>query len=76
MRKYGKWAGNRHGVPEDPERCIWSVYSSDCSRGMIDHQCRNRRGHGPSGLFCGVHAKKVNVNEDGSFSNWNIPDEE
>lgn len=76
MRWYGRWAGNKRGIPENPEKCVWSVYSPEVSRGMIDYQCKRKRGHGPEGLFCKTHAKMVKVKEDGTFSGLHVPDEE
>lgn len=37
-------------VPEDPARCVESVFDN-----FGNHQCRNKRGKGPDGLHCGVH---------------------
>lgn len=67
MRRYGTWAGNPKGTPEDLALCVVSVWPSD-SR-MIAYQCCRRRGHGPGGEYCGLHAKmlaagrKLNVPE-------------
>jgi len=55
-RRYGEWAGNPKGHPENKEYCIASVYGE---RSMIDHQCTRKRGHGPDGLYCRQHAKQV-----------------
>lgn len=52
-RRYGQWAGNEAGIPEDVACCVKSVFS-----GWHSHQCSRRRGHGPDGLYCKQHAKK------------------
>ena len=51
-RRYGQWAGNPRGWPEDVERCVESVFS-----GMRSRQCTRRRGHGPEGLYCRQHGR-------------------
>lgn len=57
-RRYGVWAGNKNGTPEDPARCIvelvkynngWPSYS----------QCRRKRGHGQDGLYCAQHGRSA-----------------
>jgi len=56
--RYGKWAGNPDGHPEDKRRCIKEVF--DCGfKGFIPRQCRRKRGHGPDGLYCKQHAEKI-----------------
>jgi len=55
MRRYGQWAGNEAGWPEDSQRCVESVWPSS---GWQDHQCRRKRGYGPNGLYCKQHAKQ------------------
>lgn len=54
MRRYGSWAGNPKGDREDPERCIVEV-----GDGYLFGQCSFRRGKGPDGLYCGIHARRV-----------------
>lgn len=54
-RIYGDWAGNPKGNPERRGDCIVQV----CWDRMIDHQCTRKRGHGPDGLFCKQHARKI-----------------
>ena len=56
MRLYNKWGGNPKGTPEDIERCIVQVVDS---MGWASHQCYRKRGHGPDGLYCKQHGKKV-----------------
>ena len=52
-RRYGEWAGNPKGYPEDKTRCVEPV----TERGMyIQHQCSRKRGHGPDGELCRQHA--------------------
>ena len=54
-RVYDKWGGNPKGTPEDTTRCIKGV-----SDGRFhSYQCSRRRGHGPDGLYCKQHAKKI-----------------
>ena len=55
MRRYGEWAGNPKGNPEDTARCIESVPDSG---GWIPHQCSRKRGHGPNGEWCKQHGKR------------------
>ena len=57
MRRYRQWAGNEAGITEDVTKCIASV--SDGGRSMLFHQCELRRGKGPGGLYCGIHAKQI-----------------
>lgn len=54
-RIYGQWAGNPKGNKEDADRCIAQV----CGLAAIFSQCRNRRGKGPDGLYCGLHANQI-----------------
>lgn len=49
-RRYGQWAGNPKGLPEDPIRCVEVVWS-----GFQRFQCSRNRGHGPDGLYCKQH---------------------
>jgi len=57
VRWYGQWAGNERGTREDPSRCVEEVWPSDGR--WIAHQCGHKRGKGPGGLYCGVHAKRA-----------------
>jgi len=57
LRRYGKWAGNPSGNREDTSRCIVSVTPNE--RSPIQHQCYNKRGHGPNGLYCKTHDPEV-----------------
>lgn len=56
QRRYGAWSGCPQGRPEDPACCIEEVWPHD---GWIPHQCSRKRGHGPDGLYCKQHAKKI-----------------
>ena len=55
-RRYGNWAGNPKGNPENKTRCIKEVWPS--SRGWVPYQCSRKRGYGKDGLYCKQHAKK------------------
>lgn len=55
QRRYGVWAGNPQGTPEDPNRCIEKVYPKQLWE--VSHQCQRKRGHGPNGEYCKQHAK-------------------
>ena len=55
-RRFGEWAGNPNGTPEDITRCIEEVWPQ--SHGWIPYQCHRKRGYGPGGLYCKQHAKK------------------
>lgn len=57
VRWYGQWAGNEKGTREYPDCCIEEVWSSGAT--FVPHQCRNKRGKGPDGLYCGTHAKRA-----------------
>lgn len=54
LRIYGRWGGNKKGVPEKTENCIESVFRG---RSPIESQCSRKRGHGPLGLYCKQHGK-------------------
>lgn len=56
-RRYRVWAGSPKGSPEDPKRCIAAV--ADGGRSCLFHQCSNKRGKGPEGNYCGLHAKQL-----------------
>jgi hypothetical protein len=57
MRKYGQWAGNEKGIPEDTTRCIEEIWPGTRTE-WLPHQCRRKRGYGLNGLYCKQHAKK------------------
>lgn len=59
-KRYGCWAGNPKGSPEDKTRCIEEIWPS--SGGWIPYQCSRKRGHGKKGLYCKQHAKKCKAN--------------
>ena len=53
--RYGAWAGNPKGQPEDKTRCIaeiqgWTPY--------FFRQCSRKRGYGKDGLYCAQHAAR------------------
>ena len=54
MRRYGTWAGDPEGQPEDPALCVAEVQSWPLH---VYSQCARKRGHGNAGLFCKQHAK-------------------
>jgi len=62
MRMYRIWAGNPKGNKENPTKCVVSV--ADGGRSVLSHQCRNKRGFGPNGLYCRRHAKMI---EEGRY---------
>lgn len=57
VRLYGCWAGQPHGTAENPTRCIEEVLGND--RWEKGHQCNFKRGHGPDGLYCKLHAPET-----------------
>jgi hypothetical protein len=57
-RRYGMWAGQPKGKPEDTSRCIESVRNPNIARGMVSKQCARPRGFGTNGDFCKQHAKR------------------
>jgi hypothetical protein len=48
-RRYGKWK-----VAWTPSSCAYDVRG-----GRYFNQCLRKPGHGPDGLYCKQHAKKV-----------------
>lgn len=56
-KRYGQWAGDPKGKPEDKTRCIAEVFSG--FGGFIAHQCQRKRGYGTKGLYCKQHAKQA-----------------
>lgn len=56
LRRYGEWAGNPKGFPEDVACCVEEVRAAGAWPHY--HQCNRKRGHGPGGLYCRQHAKK------------------
>lgn len=53
--RYGQWAGNKKGYPQDPQRCVYEVMQP---HSYMFAQCNRKRGHGYDGLYCKQHAKK------------------
>lgn len=51
-RRYGQWAGNPKGYPEDLTLCAEEVWDN-----WLTHQCSRKRGHGLNGEYCKQHAK-------------------
>lgn len=52
-RRYNVWSGNPKGNKEDQARCIVEVQDS---AGWFSYQCTRKRGKGPNGEYCGIHA--------------------
>ena len=67
------WAGLPQGTAEDLNRCVVSV--SDHTSWPHSGQCKRRRGHGPSGLYCKQHARMLVGGLDHSFVFFVPPDE-
>jgi len=55
--RYRKWAGSPSGTAYNERHCAASV--ADGGRSVLSHQCSNRNGYGPAGLYCKTHAKMV-----------------
>ena len=49
-KTYGRRAGRPLGIPYDPTKCVYEIWSGD--------QCIRRNGKGPDGLYCGIHARQ------------------
>ena len=45
------WTGNLHGRVEDFARCVESIFDW-----AVERRCSGRRGHGPDGEYCPLHA--------------------
>lgn len=52
--RYGAWSGNPSGDVYQKSQCAYEVVN-----GWLFRQCRMKPGHGPGGLYCKRHAKKV-----------------
>lgn len=59
MRRYGRWAGNPKGVPENTEKCAANIWID-----MRSFQCDRKRGFGPNGLYCKQHAKMIEAGKE------------
>ena len=57
--RYRQWAGNPGGSSYRERDCAYEV--PDGGRSDLFHQCFNRKGYGPAGLYCKAHAKKVEI---------------
>lgn len=53
-RRYGRWAGNPRGTPEDKTRCVEAVWEQ-----WNDRQCSRKRGYGPDGKYCRQHGARA-----------------
>ncbi len=56
-RTYGRDTGLYHANKYTPTRCAYDV--SEPPWYIDSHQCSRKPGHGPDGLYCKQHAKKV-----------------
>lgn len=54
MHRYGKWAAYPNGHKFEPACCAYEVGGK-----YLSAQCSRKPGHGPDGLYCKQHAKKV-----------------
>jgi hypothetical protein len=64
-RRYGSWAGNPKGAPENKARCIVEVFS------VRSHQCGRSRGYGPNGEYCKQHdPEAVSARELARSARW------
>jgi hypothetical protein len=55
--RYRVWAGSPRGTAYVIGKCAATVPDND--RSCLSHQCRIKNGHGPNGLYCLRHAKRV-----------------
>ena len=55
--RYFRWSGNPGGTKYVHGRCAYEVWAA--GRAMHAYQCLRKNGHGPDGLYCKQHAKKV-----------------
>ena len=53
--RYGEWAGNPKGIGYKEGFCAYEIPD-----GWLYRQCSLKNGKGINGLYCGIHAKKVN----------------
>jgi hypothetical protein len=52
--RYSRWAGNPKGNSFREEQCAFEQFKN-----IFGVQCTRRPGHGPDGLYCKQHAKKI-----------------
>lgn len=55
--RYFKWGGNPNGNQYAEGYCAMEVWQ--IGRGMFAYQCSRKNGHGPEGLYCKQHSKKL-----------------
>jgi hypothetical protein len=55
--RYHCWAGNPSGREYQEGYCAYEVWAQ--GRGISCHQCSRKNGHGPDGLYCKQHSKKI-----------------
>lgn len=56
-RRYRQRAGEPQGTRYDPAHCAATVPDGGWS--CLFHQCMKKPGKGPSGLYCGIHARQL-----------------
>ncbi len=64
--RYGMWEGKPEGVLYNPKKCAVAVTSDDfghvSTSGLkIPYQCLSKPGYGPHGMFCGEHARMIDL---------------
>ncbi len=52
--RYREWAGNPDGRSYLEGKCAYEIFMV-----IPSYQCSRKNGHGPAGLYCWQHAKKV-----------------
>ena len=60
VKRYGANAANK-GELEDVTKCIKQIWSEN---GFKSWQCKRKRGHGPEGLYCKQHGKRIEQLDD------------
>jgi len=55
--RYHTWAGNPKGDKYIEGHCAYEVWER--GRGIRSYQCYFKNGHGPGGLYCRIHTKKI-----------------
>jgi hypothetical protein len=61
-RRYAYRVYRPEGLRFSPSRCAWEVFrlfDDDGEKVLLPGQCRHHPGHGPEGLYCRQHARKV-----------------
>jgi hypothetical protein len=58
-RRYGVWSGDLKGTAQNVLRCVSEVFAGEGFARYYGRQCTRPRGHGPDGLYCKQHARKI-----------------